>query len=560
MSNSLNKMDDFSALLDEFMGEPGHFEHKVVKGVICAIDEKKKEAIIEVGLKSEGRVPISDIMGRLREIEPKIGDVIEVYVERLEDKHGSLVLSIEKAKKEKAWEILDKAYKENLSIKGVIFSRVKGGYAVDLDGLTGFLPGSQVDLRPTREAATLNEVIEFKVLKMDRPRNNIVVSHRMVLEEEREKQRHGIVGQLEEGQIVKGIVKNITEYGAFVDLGGIDGLLHVTDISWTRVQHPSEYLKHIGQELEVQILKFNKETGRISLGLKQLQQDPWEGIQDRYKPGQRVRGTVSSIAEYGVFVKLEPAIEGLIHVSELSWISKSIQADAMFKVGDEVEVMVLDVDEAKRRLSLGYKQCSENPWEKMKKDLPVGTVFEGRINRVTEFGIFVNINDQLDGLVHMSDISWEDDGVQISRDYKNGQIIKVKVLDIDPTRERISLGVKQLVPDAFQEEIGQLKRGDILKGQVSCVRNSGLEVSIDGIPLKGFIKVAELSRNKSEQRTDVYKIGQEIEAKIIQFDRQKRQIILSIRSLELDEEKRLLANMRKDSASLGNAFEDIFQG
>lgn len=560
MSNSLNKMDDFSALLDEFMGEPGHFEHKVVKGVICAIDEKKKEAIIEVGLKSEGRVPISDIMGRLREIEPKIGDVIEVYVERLEDKHGSLVLSIEKAKKEKAWEMLDKAYKENLSIKGVIFSRVKGGYAVDLDGLTGFLPGSQVDLRPTREAATLNEVIEFKVLKMDRPRNNIVVSHRMVLEEEREKQRHGIVGQLEEGQIVKGIVKNITEYGAFVDLGGIDGLLHVTDISWTRVQHPSEYLKHIGQELEVQILKFNKETGRISLGLKQLQQDPWEGIQDRYKPGQRVRGTVSSIAEYGVFVKLEPAIEGLIHVSELSWISKSIQADAMFKVGDEVEVMVLDVDEAKRRLSLGYKQCSENPWEKMKKDLPVGTVFEGRINRVTEFGIFVNINDQLDGLVHMSDISWEDDGVQISRDYKNGQIIKVKVLDIDPTRERISLGVKQLVPDAFQEEIGQLKRGDILKGQVSCVRNSGLEVSIDGIPLKGFIKVAELSRNKSEQRTDVYKIGQEIEAKIIQFDRQKRQIILSIRSLELDEEKRLLANMRKDSASLGNAFEDIFQG
>jgi small subunit ribosomal protein S1 len=560
VSNNLNKRNDFSALLDEFMGEPGHFEHKVVKGVICAIDEKKKEAVIEVGLKSEGRVPISDIMGRLREVQPKIGDVIEVYVERLEDKHGSLVLSIEKAKKEKAWEMLDKAFKENLSIKGVIFSRVKGGYAVDLDGLTGFLPGSQVDLRPTREAAPLNEVIEFKVLKIDRPRNNIVVSHRMVLEEEREKLRHSIVDQLEEGQIVKGVVKNITEYGAFVDLGGIDGLLHVTDISWTRVQHPSEYLKHLGQELEVQILKFNKETGRISLGLKQLQQDPWAGIQERYKPGQRVRGTVSSIAEYGVFVRIEPAIEGLIHISEISWISKNLHPEAMFKVGDEVEVMVLDVDESKRRLGLGYKQCLENPWEKLRKDFPVGTIFEGKISKITEFGIFVNITDKLDGMVHMSDISWEDDGVQISKNYKHGQPLKVKVLDIDPTRERISLGVKQLVPDAFQEEIGNFKRGDVLKGQVSYIKNSGIEITIEGTQLKGFIKMAELSRNKSEQRADLYKINQEVEAKIIQFDRQKRQIMLSIRSLELDEEKRLLANMRKDSASLGNAFEEIFQG
>ncbi len=554
--------DDFGALLDEFMDTQPNLEHKVLKGTVIQIDQHKQIAVINVGLKSEGRVALKELVNRLHDRPVQVGDVIDVFVERLEDRNGELVLSVEKARRESLWQDLEAASQNGTSVNGVMFGRVKGGFAVDMGGVVAFLPASQVDLRPVRDVtALLNVAQPFKILKIDRLRNNIVVSRRSVLEDSRMESRSALIDQLQEGQVLTGVVKNITDYGAFVDLGGVDGLLHVTDLSWKRLRNPEEAVK-VGQTIEVKILRFNKEAGRISLGVKQLGDDPWANIEQRYQPGQRLKGVITNVTDYGAFVELEDAIEGLVHVSELSWTRKNIHPSKLVTVGQDIEVVVLEVHPSKRRLSLGLKQCLSNPWEQIRTLHPIGSELEGVVRNITEFGIFVGVTEELDGMVHLSDISWTESGDDAVQHYTKGQTVRVKVLDIDPSRERISLGIKQLTPDVFTEGLGSLKKNDIVQCRIDSINEYGLNVSLIPSGTPGQIRRTSLAKDRTEQRLELFEVGQEIEAKVMQIDSDDRKVQLSIRAKEMDDEKRILSEMSGGSqrqSALGSVLEEAMQ-
>ncbi|MGE5506743.1 MAG: 30S ribosomal protein S1 [Actinomycetota bacterium] len=542
--------EDFASLLDETIGLGGTFEGSVIKGTIVEVDGDY--AVIDVGLKSEGRVPLKEFASAGRPAEIKAGDQVEVFVERYEDRNGEVVLSREKAKREEAWTLLEKSFQDQQRVTGVIFGRVKGGFTVDLSGAVAFLPGSQVDIRPVRDITPLLGTPQpFQILKMDRSRGNIVVSRRAVLEETRAEQRSELIENLKEGQILEGVVKNITDYGAFVDLGGVDGLLHVTDIAWKRINHPSEAL-HIGQTVKVQVIRFNPETQRISLGIKQLDADPWEGVEAKYPVGAKFTGRVTNITDYGAFVELEPGVEGLVHVSEMSWTKKNVHPGKIVSTSQEVDVMVLDVDPQKRRISLGLKQTMSNPWESFVEKFPQGALVKGEVKNITEFGLFVGLPGDIDGMVHLSDLSWEKSGEAAIADYKKGDEVEAKVLDVDVEKERISLGIKQLASDPFQEAMASVKKGDIVTCTVTQVTENGLEVQVEGI--SGFIRKSELSRDRSEQRPDRFAVGEKIDAKVTAVEKNARKLTLSVKAREIDEEKQAMAEYgSSDSgASLGD--------
>ena len=523
----------------------------MLKGTVVGIENEF--VLIDVGLKSEGRVALKEFAAPGQKHEIKVGDIVEVYLERMEDKHGEAVLSREKARREESWTQLERQFKDNQRVTGVIFGRVKGGFTVDLNGAVAFLPGSQVDIRPVRDVGPLMGTPQpFQILKMDRARGNIVVSRRAVLEESRAEARNELVANLKEGQVLTGVVKNITDYGAFVDLGGVDGLLHVTDIAWRRINHPSEALS-IGQTVKVQVIRFNPETQRISLGMKQLEADPWEGVAEKYPVGTKFTGRVTNITDYGAFVELEPGIEGLVHVSEMSWTKKNVHPGKIVSTSQEVEVMVLDVDPVKRRISLGLKQCLDNPWTSFVDKYPVGTELQGDVKNITEFGLFVGLPGEIDGMVHLSDLSWDKPGEEAVQAFKKGDSVKVKVLDVDVEKERISLGIKQLQKDTFAEAANTLKKGSVVTCTVTAVVDGGIEVAVqDG--LSGFIKKADLSRERSEQRPDRFAVGEKVDAKIIQVDPKSRRLTLSIKASEVEEDKQAMAEFgSSDSgASLGD--------
>ncbi|MEA1677793.1 30S ribosomal protein S1 [Nitrospirillum sp. BR 11163] len=543
--------ESFAALLEESLGTSESLEGTVVKGTVLNIENDM--VLIDVGLKSEGRVALKEFAVPGQPVELKIGDTVEVYLERMEDKHGEAMLSREKAKREEAWTQLERAFTEQQRVTGIIFGRVKGGFTVDLSGAVAFLPGSQVDIRPVRDISPLMGTPQpFQILKMDRSRGNIVVSRRAVLEESRAEARSELVANLKEGQVLQGVVKNITDYGAFVDLGGVDGLLHVTDIAWRRINHPSEALQ-IGQTVTVQVVRFNSETQRISLGMKQLEADPWEGVEAKYPVGAKFKGRVTNITDYGAFVELEPGIEGLVHVSEMSWTKKNVHPGKIVSTSQEVEVMVLDVDPQKRRISLGLKQCLDNPWETFVDKYPAGTELEGEVKNITEFGLFVGLPGDIDGMVHMSDLDWNKSGEEAIQDYKKGDHVRVKVLDVDVEKERISLGIKQLASDPFEATVAGVKKNDVVTCTVTAITEGGIEVSVvDGFT--GFIRKSDLSRERSEQRPDRFAVGEKVDAKVTQIDRASRKIGLSIKAKEVEEEKQAMAEFgSSDSgASLGD--------
>jgi small subunit ribosomal protein S1 len=547
----LSPKENFAALLDESLGVANGLEGTVVKGRVIAIENDA--ALIDVGLKSEGRVALKEfaLPGAVPDIH--VGDIVEVFLERMEDKNGEAQLSREKARREEAWTQLEKSFQGNERVTGTIFGRVKGGFTVDLNGAVAFLPGSQVDIRPVRDIAPLlGSPQPFQILKMDRSRGNIVVSRRAVLEESRAEQRSELVASLKEGQILTGVVKNITDYGAFVDLGGVDGLLHVTDIAWRRINHPSEAL-NIGQSVKVQVIRFNPETQRISLGMKQLEADPWEGVELKYPAGAKYKGRVTNITDYGAFVELEPGVEGLVHVSEMSWTKKNVHPGKIVSTSQEVEVMVLDVDPQKRRISLGLKQVMPNPWEAFLEEHPVGSTVEGEVRNITEFGLFIGLPGDIDGMVHLSDIDWSRSGEDAMRDHHKGQVVRVKVLDVDIEKERISLGIKQLAADPFEQGMAKVKKGDVVTGTISGITETGIEITLpDGVP--GFIRKSELSRDRSEQRPDRFAVGERVDAKVTTIDRATRRVSMSIKAREVDEEKRAMAEFgSSDSgASLGD--------
>jgi small subunit ribosomal protein S1 len=543
--------ESFAALLDQSLGSASGLEGTVIKGTVIAIENDM--VLIDVGLKSEGRVALKEFSVPGRPAEIKAGDTVEVYLERMEDKNGEAQLSREKARREEAWTLLEKSFQANERVTGVIFGRVKGGFTVDLSGAVAFLPGSQVDIRPVRDITPLlGSPQPFQILKMDRSRGNIVVSRRAVLEESRAEARSELVASLKEGQILQGVVKNITDYGAFVDLGGVDGLLHVTDIAWRRINHPSEAL-HIGQTVKVQVIRFNSETQRISLGMKQLEADPWEGVELKYPAAARFKGRVTNITDYGAFVELEPGVEGLVHVSEMSWTKKNVHPGKIVSTSQEVEVMVLDVDPQKRRISLGLKQCMANPWEAFVEKYPVGTELSGEVKNITEFGLFVGLPSDIDGMVPLSDLDWNKPGEEAIKSYNKGDTVKVRVLDVDVEKERISLGIKQLATDPFESSLAKLKKGDVVTTTVTAVNDGGIEVTVgDGLP--GFIRKAELSRDRAEQRPDRFAVGEKIDAKVTALDRATRKLSLSIKAREVEEEKKAMAEFgSSDSgASLGD--------
>jgi small subunit ribosomal protein S1 len=535
---SSHEPENFAALLEESFGQAESLEGRVIKGKVIAIENDV--AIIDVGLKSEGRIPIKEFSASGMESSLTIGEVIDVFLERLEDKNGETVLSYEKARREAAWKQLEKLHEKNEHVDGVIFGRVKGGFTVDIMGAIAFLPGSQVDIRPVRDVSPLIGISQpFQILKMDRSRGNIVVSRRAVLEESRAEARSELVSRLEEGQILEGIVKNITDYGAFIDLGGVDGLLHVTDIAWHRVNHPSEVLT-VGQPIQVQIIRFNPENQRISLGMKQLENDPWAGAESKYPVGSKLTGRVTNIAEYGAFIELEPGIEGLVHVTEMSWTKKNVPPGKIVSTSQEVEVMILDIDASKRRISLGMKQCIPNPWADLQERYTIGSEIEGEIKNITEFGLLVELSDDIDGTVHMSDLSWERSGEEAIQDYNKGMKVRAKILDIDPKKERVSLGIKQLTGDPFEESISGLKKGSVVTCEVMAVLETGIEVSLAG-GLTGFIRKNELSRERAEQRPSRFAVKEKIDAKITQIDRPNRKITLSIKARETEEERQAMS-------------------
>ena len=548
---SESALDEFEALLSESFGDEVSIEGSVVKGTIISIEGDS--ALIDVGLKSEGRVSLREFTSPGQEQGLKAGDLVEVYVERMEDRNGEAMLSREKARREEAWVILERAFEAQERVDGTIFGRVKGGFTVDLAGATAFLPGSQVDIRPVKDIAHLLGISQpFLILKMDRRRGNIVVSRRAVLEESRTEARSELVANLQEGQTLQGVVKNITDYGAFVDLGGVDGLLHVTDIAWRRINHPSEALT-IGQSVDVQVIRFNAETQRISLGMKQLEDDPWGNVDIKYPIESRFSGRVTNITDYGAFVELEPGIEGLVHVSEMSWTKKNVHPGKIVSTSQEVEIVVLDVDASKRRISLGLKQCLPNPWDEFLKNHPVGSEIEGEIKNITEFGLFIGLAGEIDGMAHFSDLDWERPGEEAINDYSKGENVKAKVLDIDPDKERISLGIKQLTEDPFTTGAATIRKGIIVTTTVTNLLDTGIEVTI-GDNMAGFIRKSELSRDRSEQRADRFAVGEKVDAKVTQIDQKNRKVTLSVKAREIEEEKKAMAEYgSSDSgASLGD--------
>lgn len=546
--------DDFARLLEESFSAGHSGEGQVVKGIITAIE--KDMAIIDVGLKVEGRVPLKEFGVKGKDTTLKVGDTVEVYVERIENALGEAMLSREKARREESWVRLEEKFTKGERVEGVIFNQVKGGFTVDLDGAVAFLPRSQVDIRPIRDVSPLmHNPQPFEILKMDRRRGNIVVSRRTVLEESRAEQRSEIVQNLEEGQVVEGVVKNITDYGAFVDLGGIDGLLHVTDMAWRRVNHPTEIL-NIGQTVKVQIIRINQETHRISLGMKQLESDPWSEIGTKFPIGKKIKGTVTNITDYGAFVELEPGIEGLIHVSEMSWTKKNVHPGKILSTTQEVDVVVLEVDPAKRRISLGLKQTLENPWEAFARSHPVGSQVEGEVKNKTEFGLFIGLEGDVDGMVHLSDLDWTRPGEQVIEEYNRGDMVKAQVLDVDIDKERISLGIKQLAKDTVGEAAtsGELRKNAVVTCEVIGVKDGGLEVRLVDSGIETFIKRSDLSRDRDEQRPERFTVGQKVDARVIAFDKKTRKLQVSIKALEIAEEKEAVAQYGStdSGASLGD--------
>jgi len=548
---TIQQKESFSDLLDQSFQEMTSIEGSVVSGTVLSIE--KDMILIDIGLKSEGRVPIREFGNNEDEINLKAGDTVEVYIERLEDSNGQAILSREKARREESWVNLEKALEKQQRVNGVIFGKVKGGFTVDLEGATAFLPGSQVDIRPIKDLGVLMGTPQpFQILKMDRRRGNIVVSRRAVLEDSRAEARTELVANLEEGQVLQGVIKNITDYGAFVDLGGVDGFLHVTDISWKRINHPSEALQ-IGESVQVKVIKFNDETQRISLGIKQLTEDPWLKVFERFPIGSKMTGIVTNITDYGSFVELEDGIEGLVHVSEMSWTKKNVHPGKIVSTSEKIEVMVLEIDVQKRRISLGIKQCVDNPWEKYKSENKIGDIIEGEIRNITEFGLFVALSEDIDGLVHLSDISWDGNGDELIKNYAKGSDVKAKILDIDIEKERISLGIKQLTEDVTSTELGNLKKGSIVTCTVSSISERGLDVNV-GDNISGFIKKNDLSRERSDQKTERFGVGDKIDAMVTNIDKKLRKITLSIKAKEIEEEKKVMEEYgSSDSgASLGD--------
>lgn len=545
--------ESFEALLEESLAGSQSLVGSVVKGAIVAIENDL--AVVDVGLKSEGRIALKEFTTAEKESELKVGDIVDVYLERMEDKNGEVVLSREKARREEVWIELEKSFQKDEHVNGVIFGKVKGGFTVDLNGAVAFLPGSQVDVRPIRDISALMHIEQpFQVLKMDRARGNIVVSRRAILEESRSEARSEILSGLKEGQVLEGAVKNITDYGAFIDLGGIDGLLHVTDIAWNRVNHPSEVLT-VGETIKVQVIRFNAETQRISLGMKQLEDDPWVGVEAKYPVGTKLQGHVTNVTDYGAFVELQKGVEGLIHVSEMSWTRRNVQPNKILSVSQPVEVMVLDIDQSKRRIGLGLKQCIDNPWEQLRENFSIGDEVEGEIKNITEFGLFVGLTDEIDGMVHMSDLSWDLSGEEAIESYKKGDTVKVKVIDIDPEKERVVLGIKQLQEDTFSEGAQSLKKGAVVTCEIIAVENEGLDVVVGEGQIPGFIRKVDLATDRNDRRTDRFAPGEKVDAKITQIDKSKRKISLSIRAREEEEEKKALKEY--GSADSGASLGDI---
>ncbi|MDM8009841.1 MAG: 30S ribosomal protein S1 [Parasphingorhabdus sp.] len=554
-STAFPTRDDFAAMLNESLGgEDQGFEGRVVKGTVTGIENDM--AVIDVGLKSEGRVALREFAAPGQKATITVGDEVEVYVDRIENVNGEAMLSRDRARREASWDKLEKEYDEGNRVEGVIFGRVKGGFTVDLDGAVAFLPGSQVDVRPVRDVTPLMDIPQpFQILKMDRKRGNIVVSRRAILEETRAEQRSGLIESLAEGQVTEGVVKNITDYGAFVDLGGIDGLLHVTDLSYKRVNHPNEMI-NIGDTLKVQIIKINKDTQRISLGMKQLESDPWDSATEKYAVGTKLTGSVTNITEYGAFVELEPGIEGLVHVSEMSWTKKNVHPGKIVSTSQEVEVIVLEVDTEKRRISLGLKQAQSNPWTDFADTHPIGSTVEGEVKNATEFGLFIGLEGDVDGMVHMSDIAWGISGEDALNLHHKGEQVKAIVLDIDVEKERISLGMKQLekgAPAMGGADTGGLKKGSVATVTVLEVRDGGLEVQMGDDGATGFIKRNDLGRDRDEQRPDRFQVGQKLDAMITGFDRSKKPNF-SIKAHQLAEEKQAVEQFGStdSGASLGD--------
>jgi small subunit ribosomal protein S1 len=550
---SLNpSRDDFAALLDESLGGRDFMEGQVVHGLVVAIE--KDFAIIDVGLKTEGRVSLKEF-GMDEGKDPiKVGDNVEVFLERVENAMGEAVISREKARREEAWTRLEGVYEKNEPVMGAIVGRVKGGFTVDLGGASAFLPGSQVDIRPVRDVGPLmGREQPFAILKMDRPRGNIVVSRRAILEEARAEQRTELVSQLQEGEVREGVVKNITDYGAFVDLGGIDGLLHVTDMSWKRVNHPSQVLA-VGDTVKVQIVKINPDTQRISLGMKQLQSDPWDGVEAKYPVGAKFTGRITNITDYGAFVELEAGVEGLVHVSEMSWTKKNVHPGKIVSTSQEVDVVVLDVDPSKRRVSLGLKQAMANPWEAFVATHPIGSTVEGEVKNATEFGLFIGLENDIDGMVHLSDLDWATPGEEAIAKYTKGETVKARVLDVDVEKERISLGIKQLGGDPLQGDT--FRKGQTVTTTVTEITSGGIEVKFgeDDAPMTAFIRKSDLSRDRADQRPERFAVGDRLDAQVTNIDKAARRISLSVKSLEMAEEKEAIEQFgSSDSgASLGD--------
>ncbi len=551
MATDVVEKESFADLLNETFGSKDSLEGSVVKGNIIAIENDF--AIIDAGLKSEGRIALKEFSGADGSEEIRVGDVVDVYLERMENRNGEAVLSREKARREEAWALLEKGFEANERVTGTIFGRVKGGFTVDLSGAVAFLPGSQVDIRPVRDITPLMGTPQpFQILKMDRSRGNIVVSRRAVLEESRQEQRGELIANLKEGQVLEGVVKNITDYGAFVDLGGVDGLLHVTDIAWRRINHPTEALQ-IGQTLKVQVIRFNPETQRISLGMKQLEADPWEGVEAKYPIGTRFTGRVTNITDYGAFVELEPGVEGLVHVSEMSWTKKNVHPGKIVSTSQAVDVMVLDVDPNKRRISLGLKQTMANPWEDFVEKFPIDTIVEGEVKNITEFGIFIGLANEIDGMVHMSDIDWQLTGEEAIQSYEKGAMVKAKILEVDVDKERISLGIKQLTDDPFAGSVESIKKGSIVTCTITKILDNGIEVTVNDV-MTGFIRKSDLSRDRSEQRPDRFAVGEKVDARVTMVDKAGRKLNLSVKAKEIEEEKQAMKDYgSSDSgASLGD--------
>ena len=546
--------EDFSVLLDESLGGRDFMEGQVVQGKVVAIE--KDIAVIDVCLKTEGRVPLKEFVapGEEDKAALSVGDTVEVFLERVENALGEAVLSRDKARREEAWTRLEAVYDRNEPVMGAIVGRVKGGFTVDLGGASAFLPGSQVDIRPVRDVGPLmGKEQPFAILKMDRPRGNIVVSRRAILEEARAEQRTELISQLQEGEAREGVVKNITDYGAFVDLGGIDGLLHVTDMSWKRVNHPSQVLA-VGDTIKVQIVKINPDTQRISLGMKQLQSDPWDGVEAKYPTGTKFTGRITNITDYGAFVELEAGVEGLVHVSEMSWTKKNVHPGKIVSTSQEVEVVVLDVDPAKRRVSLGLKQAMDNPWDSFVATYPIGSTVKGEVKNATEFGLFIGLDNNIDGMVHLSDLDWSAPGEEAITRYTKGEMVKARVLDVDVQKERISLGIKQLGGDLLQGDT--YRKGQIITVQVTRVTSGGIEVKFgeDEAPITAFIRKSDLSRDRADQRPERFAVGDRLDAQVSDVDKASRRVSLSVKSMEMAEEKEAIEQFgSSDSgASLGD--------